>query len=168
MNKVLAASFAVVTALCALGLAEAQTIDGLKPSVLPGNVGYSQLSQIPSWLRQRTPSTFKNFTGLQTNNGGTGVGSGSIIWTPASGKKFVVMGICVSNVTNQAELRLYDSPVSNNKLLASIPTLVNKSNCFDFYALGYLFSSAANNSLYLAQESGLNSVAGGTVWGTEE
>jgi hypothetical protein len=137
-------------------------------------VNYNKLLNGATWDNARTPNIFK--TGTATANGNT------TLWTPASGKKFRLMGIVVVAVTGQStqtvggnfEITLTDSGTAIGlgwSLLVPSVALANVSDTI-FPAAdlknGYL-STTANNVLQVNLSAGM--VAGEcrvTVYGTEE
>lgn len=91
--------------------------------------------------------------------------SETLVYTPASGKKFRLLRVQITTSGGTGRLFLRDGSGVNNNFMAIGVEIANNNFVFDFQN-GYL-SKAANNSLYVYQSIGTASFWVTTV-GTEE
>ena len=106
--------------------------------------------------RIRTPNVFKTISAVTITNETT-------IWTPASGKKFRVMGYVLSVGTAAGNLTIRDNTAGSTifiipKMPTDTPHHINLGNG--------ILSAAANN--VLTAQGASTAVLNGVVWGTEE
>lgn len=125
-------------------------------ALAPGQSFYQQLVQamMADGSGQRAPTKFFPINALA-------VATPQTIWTPATGKKFVLMGCLLAGTGLAINLAIHDGATPR----LYIPLLTLGAAVFVTFQNGYV-SQAANNALLLAG-SGL-AVISGTVWGTEE
>jgi hypothetical protein len=131
-------------------------------SLLDGAAGSNAVPNMPfqfngaSWDQQRTPKVFTTLSAVA-------IGSEATIWTPASGKKFRLMGFVLASGTVGGGVTLKDNTAGITIFI--VPTLTVSSPVHAVLGNGIL-SAAANNVLTatgIATET-----LTGTVWGTEE
>ena len=109
-----------------------------------------------TWDRQRTPAVFKTIAAVAVTTG-----TPVAVWTPASGKKFRLMGFALSlSVAGAVLLKDATAEFIRTPLMAAGIGLVSPN-----MGNGYL-SSAANN--VLAIDASANGSVSGYVYGTEE
>lgn len=135
------------------------TADGVETTYFPiqGMAGYNG----STFDRFRAANKFTYFGIANTANA-----SETLVYTPASGKKFRLLSIQITTSgTSTGRLFLRDGSGVNNNFMAVGVEIANNNFTFDFQN-GYL-SKAANNSLYIYQSIGTGSFWVTTV-GTEE
>lgn len=92
--------------------------------------------------------------------------AGVTVWTPASGKKFRLLGFSLSS-TAEAGLKFYDGVAGALTTLVFQTPVLAAGGVLTIESLGLgRLSAAANNTLAL-DVSG-NSTISGTIWGVEE
>src|SRR6267142_3948583 len=79
-----------------------QSSDGLSPSSSPAVNNWNNLWNGASWERQRAVNVFKNVNALV-------ITSESTVWTPTSGKKFRLMGMCLTQGVVTGTVTLKDN-----------------------------------------------------------
>jgi hypothetical protein len=106
----------------------------------------------------RTPAVFKHFASTAIT-----AGAGMTVWTPASGKKFRLMGYCISSSV-AGQLIFGDNAVGT--VIARSPAVAAAGIAQDGGSWGNgILSAAKDNVLKLDGPTG--NVAG-MVWGIEE
>lgn len=110
-----------------------------------------------TWDRQRTPNVFKDIATVA-------VGTIATIWTPASGKKFRLMGGYISN-SAAVNVLFENNAAGAGNFIFRTPTLVAATPFF--FSLGNGFLSPTVDHVLKATGSGAGNLVG-TVFGTEE
>jgi hypothetical protein len=105
----------------------------------------------------RMPAVFKDLSAVSVNTIAT-------LWTPATGKKFRLMGGTISSSAAVNVLFEDNAAAAGNFLFRTPKLLVDTPFTFD---LGNGLLSAAANNVLKGTGSGSASITG-TVWGTEE
>lgn len=107
-----------------------------------------------TWTAVLTPNVYKTFDIAVC-------GTEATIWTPATGKKFRMMGIAVAP-SAAAAMTFKDNTAGTTILIAragaGIPSTINFENG--------ILSTTANNLLTI--QSSAAAICSGTVWGIEE
>jgi hypothetical protein len=110
-----------------------------------------------TWDRLRTPAVRKRVATVA-------IGSIATVWTPAAGKKFRLMGGCIS-VSAGCNVLFEDNSAGAGNFVFQTPTLAaDTAYNFDL-ANGYL-SAAADQVLKATSSAGANLL--GTLYGCEE
>jgi len=148
------------------------TVDGTVDTELPSAAALSDVLSNPTtpqigadllawdgsqWVRVRTASTFKDQSTVA-------IGTIATVWTPASGKKFRLMGGSIS-VSATGSVLFEDNSAGAGNFIYRTPTLVAGSP-FNFDLPGGRLSATINNVLKATLSTTGNLV--GTLWGTEE
>jgi len=107
----------------------------------------------------RTPTTFKMIDAVSVT-----AGSGATVWTPASGKKFRLMGWSLS-VASAAAIEFHDHTVGTIVLQTPLLAAGGIHNSRGELGNGFI-SASANNVLKLDVTA--NAAVSGMVWGVEE
>lgn len=121
-------------------------------------LGENTLFNGAAWDRERTPNVFKPFASTAIT-----AGTGATIWTPASGKKFRLMGYAISSSV-AGQLIFGDNLVGTVIARSAAVAAAGIASDGGSWRNG-LLSALANNVLKLDGPTG--NVAG-MVWGTEE
>ena len=112
-----------------------------------------------TWDRIRTPNVFKPFSVTVAS-----LGTGQTVWTPASNKRFRLLGFAVTS-DKAAQVNFKDGSVAT---IFSTPAVV-AATPFGVSGIGNgMLSASANNLLALDVSASVPVVLTGTVWGTEE
>jgi hypothetical protein len=111
-----------------------------------------------NWERVRGTKLYKYQEFNTLSNAGT-----FTVWTPASGKKFRLMGISISS---SAASRLLVKDGASGSIIVYYQTSAADTKVYDF-GQGFL-SNAANNVLEILNSSGATVDVRATAWGTEE
>lgn len=106
--------------------------------------------------RMRTPNVFKNLSAVVITNETT-------IWTPASGKKFRIMGVVLDQGVASGVVTLRDNTAGSTILL--LPAEPVGTNTY--FTIGNGILSAAANNVLTAQGVATETLTG-FVFGTEE
>lgn len=133
--------------------AVANAAGGLSQAVLALLGGFNGAT----WDRVRFGNVFKSFASTAIT-----AGTGATIWTPASGKKFRLMGYSISS--SAAGLLIFGDNLVGTVIARSPAVAAAGFATIELIGNGIL-SAAANNVLKLDGPTG--NVAG-MVWGTEE
>lgn len=144
--------FAVATTF-----ARGQGSDALSPSTSPAGVGWDYVFNGVTWERFRTAPIYKNISAVV-------ITSETTIWTPAAGKKFRLMGFCISQGVATGAVTLKDNTAGSTILLIPQNTL-GQAVCVSLSVNGIL-SAAANNVLTATGAS--TETITGFIFGTEE
>lgn len=132
MKKILAGLLFVVS-FAVFG----QASDSQTPSSSPAHNAWNYVWTGAGWDRQRLVNTFKNVSAVV-------ITSETTVWTPASGKKFRLMGYCLTQGVVTGAITLKDNTAGTTILIIP-PHTIAVSTCSSF-ANGIL-SAAANNVL---------------------
>lgn len=111
-----------------------------------------------SWDRQRTPSVFKPILNVAVV-----AGTPAVVWTPAAGKKFRLMGLALS--LSVAGFLSLDDGVSVLDLVRLPAMPAGQGIDVETFGNG-LLAALANNTLRV--DVSANGNVNGMVWGTEE
>lgn len=126
---------------------------------LPSNAAPSVLYDggANGYFVARTPVVYKSLSAVV-------ITSETTIWTPAAGKKFRLMGFCLSQGVATGAVTLKDNTAGTT--IFTIPqNTVGVQNCFSLPGNG-IVSATANNVLTATGVS--TETLTGTVYGTEE
>lgn len=148
-------------------LAAADSTSGLGTSATLGDGGSNTQSYIATenfnyqfngatWDRLRTPKVFTSLNAVS-------VASEVTIWTPTAGKKFRLMGFCITQGTLAGNITLKDNTAGTTILI--IPAAVVQTPLV--VSLGNGILSAAANNVLTATGSATETISG-FVYGTEE
>ncbi len=118
----------------------------------------SMLFNGSTYDRLRTANVFKDVSTVA-------VGSIATVWTPASGKKFRLMGGCISN-SAAVNVLFEDNAAGAGNFIFRTPTLL-VGTPFVFVLPGNGFLSGAADRVLKATGSGAGNLVG-TLFGTEE
>lgn len=143
-------------ALAALVLVSAAVPAAFASDALPGNAAAPMLWDSTGYFIERTPSVFKNASA-------TVITSETTIWTPATGKKFRLMGYCVSQGVATGAITLKDNTAGTTILVIPQNT-VGGTTCNSLR--NGILSAAANNVLTATGAS--TETVTGYFYGTEE
>jgi hypothetical protein len=114
-----------------------------------------------TWVLLRTPIIFKTIAAVAIT-----AATGATIWDPAAGKKFRLMGYCLSS-TAAASFKFYEGLTTALTTLRFQGPLLAANGVHDCPPLGNgILSSTADMNLNL--DVSATSTVSGTVWGTEE
>jgi hypothetical protein len=111
------------------------------------------------FVRQRTPTIYKMIDAVAVT-----AGTGATVWTPASGKKFRLMGWSLS-VSAAAALEFHDNAVGTVVLQSPLLATAGLHESRGELGNGFL-SGTADNVLKLDVTA--DAAVSGMVWGTEE
>ena len=112
-----------------------------------------------TWDRARTPNVFKPFSVTVAS-----IGTGQTVWTPASNKRFRLMGFAVTS-DKAVQVNFKDGSVAS---IFATPALV-AATPFGVSNIGNgMLSASANNLLTLDVSASVPVVLTGTAWGTDE
>lgn len=140
-----------------LGHAIAQSSDGLTPSSVAGSIGFDYLWNGSSWDRYRSPNTFKNVSAVLITAEAT-------VWTPTAGKKFRLIGYCLTQGVVTGAITLKDNTAGTTILIIPQNTL-GASQCTTLGTNGIL--SATINNVLTATGAATETITG-YFYGTEE
>lgn len=146
-----------VTLALAACFAQGQSTDGLIPSTSPASVGWDYIWNGSSWERFRTAPTYKNLSAVL-------ITAETTIWTPAAGKKFRLMGYCVTQGVVTGAITLKDNTAGTTILIIPQNTL-GQSQCASLSVNGIL--SATANNVLTATGAATETITG-YIFGTEE
>lgn len=135
----------------------AQSADALAPSSSPAFNSWDYRYNGATWDRQRIPSVFKNLSAVV-------ITSETTIWTPAAGKKFRLMGYCLSQGVATGAVTLKDNTAGTTILILPANT-IGVAFCSNFNGNGIL--SAAINNVLTATGASTETLTG-YLFGTEE
>lgn len=140
-----------------LGAAAAALADAVANPTTGGAGAYLLVFNGTTWDRVRTEA-------IRTDLGTTAIGTITTVWTPASGKKFRLMGGSIS-VSAAASVLFEDNAAGAGNFIYRTPKLLADTP-FNF-SLGNGFLSATANNVLKATASASANITG-TLWGTEE
>lgn len=149
LSLALAATFSQV--------AIAQNSDGITPASTAGAIGFDYIWNGSSWDRYRSPSAFKNVNAVL-------VTAESTVWTPAAGKKFRLIGYCLTQGVVTGAVTLKDNTAGTTILIIPQNT-IGVSQCGSLGTNGIL--SAAINNVLTATGAATETITG-YFYGTEE
>lgn len=152
MKQLLVVAFLFVTC-AALG----QSSDNVTPSSSPAVNGWNYVWNGTGWDRQRTPFIFKNLNALL-------ITAESTVWTPAAGKKFRLMGYCLTQGVVTGAITLKDNTAGTTIMIIP-PQTIAVAFCSNPMGNGIL--SAAANNVLTATGTATETITG-YVFGTEE
>src|SRR6267142_7037628 len=136
-----------------------QSSDGLSPSSSPAVNNWNNLWNGAAWERQRAVNVFKNVNALV-------ITSESTVWTPTSGKKFRLMGMCLTQGVVTGTVTLKDNTAGTTILLIP-PNTIGTSSCHYLGIAGNGILSAAVNNVLTATGASTETITG-FFFGTEE
>lgn len=139
------------------GGAAAALADATANPTVPGLGVYLLVFNGTTWDRVRTESVRKDLSAVA-------IGTIATVWTPASGKKFRLMGGSIS-VSAAANVLFEDNAAGAGNFIYRTPKLLADTP-FNF-SLGNGFLSATANNILKATSSAAANITG-TLWGTEE
>lgn len=133
-----------------------QASDSQTPSSSPSHNAWNYVWTGAGWDRQRLANTFKSVSAVVITTEQT-------VWTPASGKKFRLMGYCLTQGVVTGAITLKDN-TAGTIILVIPPHTIAVSTCSSF-ANG-IVSATANNVLTAIGAS--TETITGYFFGTEE
>lgn len=139
------------------GIASAQNSDGITPASTAGAIGFDYIWNGSAWDRYRSPSAFKNVSAVLITAEAT-------IWTPAAGKKFRLIGYCLTQGVVTGAVTLKDNTAGTTILIIPQNT-IGVSQCGSLGTNGIL--SAAANNVLTATGTATETITG-YFYGTEE
>lgn len=156
--KRLILAFGLVLSLVASNIF-GQSSDSLAPSSSPAVDTWNYLFNGVNWERQRAAIIFKNINALV-------ITSESTVWTPISGKRFRLMGMCLTQGVVTGAVTLKDNTAGATILIIP-PNTLGASSCHYLGIPGNGILSAAINNVLTATGASTETITG-FFFGTEE
>lgn len=138
-------------------IAFSQNSDGITPASTAGAIGFDYIWNGSAWDRYRSPSAFKNVSAVLITAEAT-------VWTPAAGKKFRLIGYCLTQGVVTGAVTLKDNTAGTTILIIPQNT-IGVSQCGSLGTNGIL--SAAANNVLTATGTATETITG-YFYGTEE